>query len=219
MGMRAWVDTAKACGRWIVEPRLFWTALGVVAVAISWSIRPGATEGEVRFVAMVLQLLGVAEVAKGIGDTRKLFGKPGIVEWTTAWWDRRPWCPKRIVVGSGAVTLGGLRANARGSVMRYSEPGAPIEERVAALEHNLGQISGRLDAAEQRFDRTAQEHGERLESEARLRAEGDAANRKLVEVTETGGLALSTAGAVVLVVGIVLGSFPDEFAGLLGRCG
>lgn len=208
---------AREIAGWLAEPRLFWTTIAIVVAAIGLAIRPGATEFEVRLIAAALQLLGVIEVSVGIRDTRRLFGRPGIVEYTRDWWKRFPTGSKTLHVGTGHVVLQPLEANLRGTALRFPGADAPVEERLAALEHNLGESAKRLDRTEADINRVAQEHRERLDNESRLRAEADAANRKLVEVTQTGGLALSTAGAVWLVLGIVLGAFPEEIAGLFGK--
>lgn len=212
----AWADRAQACGRWLFEPRLVWVALVIVVAAVGLCVRPGATELHVRMIAAALQLLGVGQVAWGIRETRKLFGRPGVVEWTRAWWDRRPTRARRVHVGAGHVALGSLKANVRGTVDRKPDPSAPLEQRIATLERRTDLLDERITEAVAEIDRVEREHGDGLRSETQSREEADDATRKFVESTQTGGLALSTAGAVILAVGIVLGSFPERIAGCFG---
>lgn len=208
---------AVAYARWLVEPRLFWLATAVVVGAVALAAPGGATEFDVRAIGAALQLFGVGTVALGVRRTRRLFGHPGIVESTCAWWGRRPRLSGRVGVLAAHVTLGQATARARGHVTRNAPPGASIEERTTALEQNVSLIHERISQTQADIDRVEREHRERLEGEERVRAEGDAALRKLVEATETGGLDVSAVGATWLAVGVVLTSFAPELAGWFGR--
>lgn len=202
--------------RWAAEPRLFWFTVAVVGVAVYFSMRCGATERDVRIVAMALQLLGVVQVAVGVRQTRKLFNHPGIADWTRAWWGRRPKGSVRIGVLAGDIHMGGFNATGTMSAQFDRSKTASLEDRVGRLERESEILIERVTETNEEIARVKDDHHKKLEGEARVREEADAANRKLVESTQTGGLALSAAGAVWLAVGIILGSFPAEIAGIAG---
>lgn len=214
--MRAAVSWVTTRARWLAEPRLFWLTVIVSVGAIYFATRAGATELHVRAISAGLQLLGVANVAWGIRETRKLFSRRGVVDWTRDWWGRRPTGSKRIGVLAGAIHLGGMTATATLSAHIDRSKTASLDERVDRLEKDFDILRDQLTQTRDEFKQTTKEHRKKLEDEARVREAADAANRKLVESTQTGGLALSAAGAVWLVVGIVLGSFPEEIAGCCG---
>lgn len=57
-----------------------WLALVVVALALVFSLRPGACESDIRVAGLALQWLEIGTVAHGVHQTRKLFGRPSIAK-------------------------------------------------------------------------------------------------------------------------------------------
>lgn len=56
-----------------------WLALGGVALAalVGWALAGAASAG-VRYAGTVLQVLGLATVAAGLSQVRRLFGRPSL---------------------------------------------------------------------------------------------------------------------------------------------
>src|SRR3546814_8710666 len=69
----------RALWFWLTEPRHFWLATFVVALALVFALRRGTTEPEIRISGLLLQILGIGTVAWGIRETRALFGRPTLV--------------------------------------------------------------------------------------------------------------------------------------------
>src|SRR3546814_19763489 len=60
----------RALWFWLTEPRHFWLATFVVALALVFALRRGTTEPEIRISGLLLQILGIGTVVWGIRETR-----------------------------------------------------------------------------------------------------------------------------------------------------
>jgi hypothetical protein len=96
-------------------------------------------------------------------------------------------------------------------------PGIPptIEFRVDALEKNLILIQDRISQTQGEMDGEFRKIIKLLKSEVQFRQEEDAAIRARLETTATGGVHISAIGAVLLFVGVILGTASVEIAGWL----
>ena len=68
---------------WPKDGRLLWVTLVVLAVALLLGFYPPITESRLRIAGLFLQICGLITVAKGISDTRKLFGHLWV--WRVLW--------------------------------------------------------------------------------------------------------------------------------------
>jgi hypothetical protein len=208
----AWV---RALWSWLTEPRYFWLAISVVAIALSFTLRRGVTEPEVRITGLLLQILGIGTVALGIRQTRALFGRPTLMAQFRTWLRRVPVYRGRVVSASMNLTVPGASVNARGYASAAARSNTSIEERVDALEKNLTVVTARIDEAQKEMYQRFRSHADNLRQEERLRAHEGQAIREKLETTETGGLYISAIGALWLFVGVTLSTAALEIAGWL----
>lgn len=202
----------RALWFWAVEPRHFWLAVFVAAIALFFTLRRGVSEPEIRITGLVLQLLGIGTVAWGIRETRALFGHLSLFTLSRNWLSRFPAYGGRIVSGSANITLSGATVHGRGDVSANAGPGATVEARVETLERNVKYIHERIDQTQGEMDQKFQMQAQVLEEEQQTRTKGDQEIRAKLEATETGGLHISAMGALWLFVGVTLSTAAPEIA-------
>ena len=84
------VNWLKRLWLWFKELSHFWLSLVVLLPLISYAFLPTLEETRLRIAGLVLQLCGIGTVARGISQTRQLFGHPSIVESSLQWLRRFP---------------------------------------------------------------------------------------------------------------------------------
>jgi len=202
-----------AFSRWLAEAWLAWLTLLVLLFAFFVSFRPGASEFHIRFIGLVLQLLGVGTVVVGINKTRKSFGKPGMVKLFFEWVSRFPRWRRHIVMaaGTGKFSLG------PGKLRAYTwmpiDPSTPIDAQVSALIKDVEGLNERLIRCQDEFEAQFGKVSDALRQEQQVRAERYDNLQTRLEVTQTGGLHISLMGAIWIAVGSILSTLAPEIAG------
>jgi hypothetical protein len=165
-----------------------------------------------RYAGMVLQLCGLFLVARGIAETRQLFGKPSLVQRIKAWVDALVAslrAPRRIDLTAAFTGTGTLTANIDAVTVK---PGQSLDVRVAELERRLVELQDAARALERRLKNEAAERRAEITREVTaLRAEIGVVQRQMEEYA-AGGLSFEMAGLVWLLVGTLVGSLPGELA-------
>jgi len=192
-----------------------WQCIAGLLAALLVVIAFDCSELGFHVAAGLLQLFGVGTVALGIRQTRRQFGRPGVLAHAWEWARSFPPLKTSESRGSIATSLIGVHAVASGYVWKSVPAGASTEERLAAVEENLSGLLKRFNATEKelRDAMSAQKAG--LDSETAARSEADREISARLEAAETGGLTLSLIGTVWIVVGIVLGTSPAQFSALV----
>lgn len=211
--MKRGVVWFKALFHWFFkEFRLALIALLVLVIAAFFVFRSGASESLIRITGLVLQLLGLSTVVYGIRETRKLFGRPSLLQLLREKASRFPRWRRDAVVGTftGAVTATMGSASAYG--WHTSDPAAPIEARLNALTRNVERMNERLIQMQKDSDSELRKHSESLRRERQFREEGDEHLHKRLEVAETGGLHISLIGVIWIFLGLVLSTVSPEIA-------
>ncbi|HET9823065.1 MAG TPA: hypothetical protein VFQ16_14685, partial [Burkholderiaceae bacterium] len=106
---------------------------------------------------------------------------------------------------------------ARGHVTHGTPPNATVDQRLEALEKNFGALHDRISATQKELDEEISKLKTSVSEEARQREQEDKENRKLTEMTATGGVHISAIGAVWLFVGVVLSTAGVEIAAALAK--
>jgi hypothetical protein len=205
----------RALWFWLTEPRHFWLATFVVAIALGFTLGRGVTEQEVRITGMLLQILGIGTVAWGIRETRALFGRPTLMAQFRAWLHRFPAYGGRVVSASTNITVPGASLHARGYVTTVARSNASVEERIDTLEKKVKLIHERIDQTQIEVDQMFRSHTDLLRQEEHTRAREDQSIREKLEVSEMGGLKISAMGALWLFVGVTLSTAAPEIARFL----
>jgi len=212
MAVRRLLRSLPARWRWFAEPRLFWLTLLWIVLALVISFRFGASELLVRISGLWLQLFGLSMVAVELRKTRRLFGRPTVPQLLRDWWSRRPRSRRdaRIVADS-------LKLQVTGEVGRLSawspvDPRVPITEQVLALKRNMDYLHHQQLQMQDHIDTGLRAQGDALHQEREARRLDDSQLRALLEEAQTGGLHISFAGFIGLVVGTLLVTLSNEIS-------
>ncbi len=169
-----------------------------------------------RYGGMVLQLFGVALVAKVLHDMRVLFKQPTIGDRMTSFFQRLRsalTAPKSVSIKLGPADILSMADGLKAELS--AAPGASLEDRVTKLEKDLKTLRDQMNTKEQQLRPEINETKECIEKENRARQEADnKINHTILEVA-VGGLNLESVGVILLVVGIVTTSIPDGLANYL----
>ena len=186
--MKALFAWLTAVLRWLAEIRSLWLAMTVVAVAVVVSFWPCASETQIRIAGLVLQCLGLATVAVGVHQTRRLFGRPDSFTLLRGWLTRFPrW--RRNVSLEASVALSGVSAvGAVGYVWSPVDPSAPLEARLQAVISNVDHLNERLSQLQNDQGDATRKHSEALRHEEQERATAVSEISARLEAAETGGL-------------------------------
>lgn len=221
--MRAWLSLLlDYFARWwkhLGEGRPVWIAIGVPFTVASfmwlvcWLL---ALNGEqyLRYVGGLLEFAGICTVALGLRDTRTLFKRPTFRRAVLDWVGRIPhWRQQhRVHVGTGGISLQPMAAQAYGSAV--APPDATIQQRISALESELKNLSGRIQAAREEFTDAIAQQKDALDREQRERKEQVDSTHRLIDEAVAGGLVLEATGLVWLLMGLALATASAELARL-----
>ena len=212
--MSAFTARVKLVWRWLAEARHAWLALSVILLALIFTLRPNTTEPAIRITGLVLQLLGIGTVVWGISETRALFGHLSFPAKVRGWLRRSPLVRRNIVLaassGSLHITSGKVRASVTANPVNDS-----VEARLDALEKNLSHVNDRVTGVEREMDEGFRSASSEVKSEAVARHAEDEVLRQRLEAAGTGGIHISSIGALWLFVGVVLSTASPEIAQLL----
>lgn len=200
---------------WFVEARFAWLALSVTMAALIVALRPHTSEAVIRLTGLVLQVLGIGTVIWGISETRALFGHPSFAAKVKSWLGRFPLRRREVIIGNGAVFHPGMTLNGRAYVTHGPGKNPTIESRLDALEKNISLIHERISGAEKEMDEKFRMSTDMLKTEEHTRQIEDKAIREQLEATGTGGIHISSIGALWLFVGVTLSTAGVEIAKFL----
>jgi len=131
--------------------------------------------------------------------------------------ERFPLRSRNIVLGAAGNASATAVGRARGHVSYGTPPNPTVDQRLDALEKNIGALHDRIGATQKELDEEVSKLKTSVLEEARQREQEDQGNRKLVEMTATGGVHISAIGAVWLFVGVVLSTAGVEIAAALAK--
>ena len=183
-----------------------------LATGMAWVAAPTVLAA-VRYAGTVLQLLGVCVVAIGLSEMRRLFGKPTLVARVLGWLRQLRSVfirPQPIALQASVASAAAVAGECR--VVRTPRPGAPLDERVSALESDLASLRDELDAKVGGLRADIRALSDKIKHERRERERADQQTARRVEEVAVGGLHLETVGLFWLVMGTLGTSIPDEIA-------
>jgi hypothetical protein len=201
-----------AIGRWLGDGWHIWAPILGVAGAFGVALRSGATEPQIRITGLVLQAFGLATVAVGIRDTRRLFGQPDWMRRARAWLSGFPHWRRPVIIGAGGATISLSGGRARMKVWTPMEPNTPVETRLKAVIQNVERMSEQLDRVEERVDSESEKLSTALQQEQQTRTTSDRDLAEQLEKAQTGDLHVAFVGVILLFVGLVLSTLAPEIA-------
>ncbi len=146
----------KAILPWMREQTFLWST-GFIFLGLLWfALATNTFESRIRLSGLGLQhILGLATVVEGIRRIRRDFELPPMLSDLTQYLSRFPPLG-RPVVGILKQPRGVMRFDASGKLPTplpaHTKPDAPLDERIAALEANIGDIHERLQQTHNDID-------------------------------------------------------------------
>jgi hypothetical protein len=197
---------------WLARPRLLWISVGLVLISAAViALSHNRQEACLRWWGMALQFLGIVSVVRELRGARLQFNKPGLLDLARQWLEQRPGKDRTLILG-GVGMVAALGVSARLTIRAKTDPVAPIETRVKALETNLGRIDEELGQVHRAVDSERTARTQALQAETDARTQADARLDRTLEEISTGSLTFSLFGVVWLAVGLVLSSTSVEVA-------
>lgn len=184
--------------------------VGSVALCV-WLV----PEREVAFrvAGTLLQGMGLATVALGIANVRRLFGRPSVVHRIREWLQLvgAVFGRTRTVVGEvGIAREVGMAGSVR--PIHQVPEGGPLHRRITALEKNLESFRGEVDSTVSglRSDISEIKRSTTV-GLAQRREETVAVDARMQEMA-IGGIHLELMGLLWLVAGVIAGTLAPELA-------
>jgi hypothetical protein len=207
----------KELGPWLAEPKPFWVGAGVIvgAIVVDWiviGICPRIAEPTIRMTGGALQLFGIGTVAWGISETRRLFGYQPLVSVVKEYLRRFPLVRRRQVINVGVGEIVGAADRVSASGWIAPPVSGSIETRVEVLEKQVVMLRERADNIDKRSEEQVRKTAADIGRETTVRQEEEAAIKKRLEATATGGIHITAIGAAWLFVGVILGTVSPEIA-------
>ena len=199
---------------WLGQIKLGIFTAVVVMMTLVFALAVFQTSTSVRLGGLFLQLLGLLAAAIGIRDTRRMFGRPSLLQSFRNWVGRWPRLRPKTINVSAESTIG-VSATADGYVWCGTKSGAALDERISALEKNLQLLRERLDERHFKLDSDIRGLKAEFRTEREERVAADEALDQRIESASADGLHLAAAGAVWLAFGIIMATAPDEIISLI----
>lgn len=202
----------------IIDTRRVWSSIfAVVFVAVIALLLPVAVDERVKYFGLALQLFGIYTVLHSLRDRRILFNCPSFKEYWVDWLAKQPrWnVPVRSlsineeITPSCSVTL---------SLAYEINSNASIEERLTTLEGYFKFFRAEQIQSSTNLQLEISKLTEELNLEHQSRELTHSVLRMQVDTLGAGGLVLEWAGVVSLLVGVVLGTIPDEIGRMISWC-
>jgi hypothetical protein len=198
-------------GRWLWEPGrvVLGAAVAVVTpfvIAILW---PGSVPA-LKYFSVLLQFGGVGFLVWDAWE-RLQMSKASFWSWGKDWWSRFPF-RRKIVFGVGHATLS-LEASAAVEVDIALAPQLSTGDRLAQLERSFKLLNEQLKAQSKSFNDELGKIKSALKSEKQQSEQFRGEVTKDVGEVKTytiGDVRLDIIGIVWVIVGVLLGGFPDE---------
>jgi hypothetical protein len=183
--------------RWLGRARLLWLAIGIIVLGLTIiAIRP--SEFSLKLIGMLFQLIGIVVV---VVDVRVL---------AKEWLRSLPLYGKqdRTAYATGVIGMAKF-----GGIVVTTDPAAPLESRVTALESLSTNLREQLASVEEKLKAKSDEIAQ--EATHRQNADKEIVDRMKYDSEKV--LRLGAAGALLLFVGVVLTTFPIELADVILR--
>lgn len=195
--------------------------LAVIGIAVAFTVGcflSSAFPDAVRYAGTMLQLLGLATVAIGLGKTRRLFRQPSLMARVLGWFARLTaafTAPRSI---SAEAAAGGYAiVGAEAGLIHGAGPGASVEQRLSILEENVNRLRDELDTKVQGLRQELAGVKETVQRESWERKAEYRETRRMIEDATIGGLHFEIVGLFWLTLGVTGTSVPEEVAAAI--CG
>jgi hypothetical protein len=199
---------------WLSKVMALWGIVLPFALLVFVKLLPWDLNSLVRYIGLILEVLGIITVAIGLKGKRELFKKPSFIEHIKNWWNQRPAWKLVVVSGIGASMSGGATCSARGSAW-HGPIDDTVESRLEAAEKNLLSLRSELQTFEQDTNAKYIKLDKVIESERQTRESSVQEIRTRLEDLAARDISFEALGVYWLFCGLVFSSLPSEISTLL----
>jgi hypothetical protein len=191
-----------------------WICIGGMVTA--WMLACLAADEPTRRVLYAgtwLQLAGLVSVALGFKERQRLFGLPLITTRVSEWFRRFVAVirgGRSHTVAAAAAAVGSVGLDARASVVRIPRVGAPLEERISALEQNAERLRIELDERFAAVTKDVQHVRAKIDEERSARLAGEQTIAMRLERFAIGDLDAEVVGVIWLFFSTLATSIPTD---------
>ncbi|WP_201728650.1 hypothetical protein [Acidocella sp. C78] len=190
-----------------------WTTIIPPAITLGVIFRLNGMEPAYRIGGGVLQIIGVASVFWGVRQTRSSFGQIGGWRSFLSRVKNYPRWRRDIIVMAGGAAFGGATASGRAVLGKGFPVGASVDHRLDLLLDWINQSIIDVDKVRSEIEIAKDGLKKKIENEKSERDKADHNLLKTMEGVSTGGLSLTVAATVWIMVGLVMSTFSVELAG------
>ena len=199
---------------WIAKIKSLWGVVLPLALVTIITFSPWDMANLVRYMGLVLELLGLITVAIGLKGKRELFKKPSFIENIRNWWKQRPVWKPVVVSGIGASMSGGDTCSARVSAW-HGPIDNTLESRLVAAEKNILSLQVELQNFQQDTNAKYSKLDKVIENERQTRESSVQQIRTRLEDLAAKDISFEALGVYWLFCGLVFSSLPSEISILL----
>jgi hypothetical protein len=207
-------------GLWLWSWDKAWLTLLAVPVAflLGWWLTlvflPLPTwESVFRYAGLALELAGVGTVARGLYETRRQFGKPGLGELLIQKIKAFPRFRSPIHLAAGELVSANATCDAVITTDKLApKPGTPLEERVAILEKAVNEVNAQVVVVQHEIRQESKNRASAIAIEKTERERGDENLQKALDEAVSGGIYLEAIGLFWLVCGVILATASPEIS-------
>ncbi|MES9934305.1 MAG: hypothetical protein ABW162_15960 [Candidatus Sedimenticola sp. PURPLELP] len=198
--------------QWLIEPRIVWMCLLVLAAAILIPFYTWKTEFSIRLSGYLLEMFGLGLTLFGLVKIRSHFQLDSIKTLLSSWLARFPKWRGNVVLGVGSARSKSFVSNAFFSVWSPDDKTAPLEERVDKIITNIERLRDTQSQNRQKIGAIESDVTELKKSEAKAREEMEKKIKEDMESVHAGGIFESMAGLVWLAGGLTLSTLSEELS-------
>ena len=212
--------SASEANRWFLAGGTFWVWLALATtIILLFYLMPGQLHDRVRWAGTIFEFVGICVIVYGIDKTRRSFGKPFLLHEVWIWlkelrfvFVRRPTISASANLQAGAAVLASF-------VTVVTRKAHTIEQRIAQLETEAGQLRTDLGTLDKRVAEQFQELRTALDKEAAARQVEVLSINKRLEAEMIGHSHVELAGVAYLLLGLPMANASDVVANCLSLFG
>ena len=217
-GFGIWVLQIVA---WVIRGlRHIFPYLALVLIVLSIAYFDGSIteckEQDIRWIGLLLQLIGFVIVLRQLNSRLRLFRKPSFLLRMKKFIEKFPSRHNKIFNLSSeavSVTLSASRPELTINLSRE----ASVEERIDVIEHEIKDVKKHLREMEELLGRNKAENQEEFDAVHGKIEAGHKELKRLIDEAVVGGVNMEWAGIVYFMVGIVLATISSEISLFLGH--
>lgn len=196
---------------WFRRGRIGWTWLiGITAASLLTLLFLCTFEADhVRFLGLMLQILGFLTIALKLSQITHASGKPVFYKRIAEYFRELPKLrTKTYPLRANAIEIGAAIASGRATV--HASADATVEERLKSLEAKIKMLDGEISRLQTKQRESESALRSKIEEERKARNDQVSRVENLINSLVVDGIHIEWVGVFLFLVGITLGTIPEE---------